>query len=231
MAIFGGCVFVAAWGGLQETGAAGDPHALRPRRLASNFARLLSNRRFLAYLFVPPLLFGGFFSFIAVAPFLYIEQLGLSPGVLGAVFLLHSLAFLIGVQCARPLNRVGGLDRTIFVGTMIGSLAATVMLALALADYFSVAALTGPIMALMLGLGMVIPNATVCAISLHPEMGGMASALQGSTMMGAAAFFTWLIGKLPGPDDTSLAIVVAVSAGLAGLLFLVAVGTGKRSGV
>lgn len=208
MAIFGGGLLVIAWFVLAETHRDVDPDALRFGRAASNIKNLLSDRQFLGYLLVPPLMFGGFFAFLASAPFLYIQRLGLSPGLLGAVFLLHSVGFLIGIQAARPLNRRYGLDRVIFFGTLIGLVAAVAMLALALAGQFSIIAVTGPVVLVMFGLGFVNPNATIRGVNLHPKVAGLASAIMGTALLGFASFFTWLIGLFPDDDAVPLSIIV-----------------------
>jgi MFS transporter, DHA1 family, multidrug resistance protein len=70
---------------------------------------------------------------------------------------------------------------------------------------------------LVASMGLIIPNSTALALSLHPDVAGKASAYFGTLRLGLGALATPLVGLGGGMDGVAMGLVVA-GAGLLALL-------------
>ena len=73
-----------------------DQSALAPRRLMSNYLRVLGNRICIGYALVNGLSFGCLFAYVAGSPLVIIDVLGVSTTVYGWFFALTALAIMVG---------------------------------------------------------------------------------------------------------------------------------------
>ena len=201
-----GVVFlvVAAWL-VPETNRQRDPG-----QLMTNLTELLADRRFLGYVLVVALMFGGQFAFISGSSFVLIEVLGVSPDVYGLCFGLVALGIMTGsFLAARFVPRVG-IDPLIVLATCLGAIAGCLMAGLAWAGVWTVRAVIGPMYAFAVGVGIVLPTAVAGAIGPFPRTAGLASALLGFLQLTAAAGYGILVGRFY--DGTPVPMAVAVAA-------------------
>jgi len=82
-------------------------------------------------------------------------------------------------------------------------------------------ALAIPLFAIIASLGVVFPDSTALALSLHPDVAGSASAYFGTLRFGLGALATPLIGIGGAVSGLSMGLVIAVSGILAVILFAV----------
>ena len=147
-----GAVFLAvsAWL-VPETNRQRDPGQLR-----TSIAVLLADRRFLGYVLVAALMFGGQFAFISGSSFVLIEVLAVSPDVYGLCFGFVALGIMTGsFLAARFVSRVG-IDGLIAAATCLGAGAGCLMAGLAVAGVWTVPALIVPMYAFAVGVGIVL---------------------------------------------------------------------------
>ncbi len=183
MMTFGALVFVIVWLILPETQRhrAGPIHALR---IAREYVALFAHRKFTGYTLTIACGFGQIFVFNSVAPFYFIDVLGLKPTGFAFVYGGVVMGFGGGAYMAARVTPRLGIDRTILVGTIL-SLAASV--ALAAFGGAGVLGIVVPMIVVGLGSGLVMPNSQAGAIAPFPTRAGAASAMVGFMQMAVAA--------------------------------------------
>ena len=82
-------------------------------------------------------------------------------------------------------------------------------------------ALAAPLFVLVASVGLIIPNSTALALSLHPGAAGTASAFFGTLRLGLGALATPLVGLAGGLDGVSMGLVIAGAGALALATFAV----------
>ena len=190
--------------------SAGEPPA---RRLAA----LLGHPRYLAYVAVAALMFGGQFAFITGSSFALIGVLGVSPTAYGLCFAAVATGLMAGNFVSVKIGPRFGIDAMIRAGATIGAVAGGVMAGLAWAGVASVASIVGPMFGFAFGLGFVLPNAAAGAIGPFPRMAGLASAVLGFVQLTGSALYA--VGVSAFYDGTLRPMTTAVAtAGLAALV-------------
>lgn len=216
LVVFGATTWVAVARGLPDTKLESRADSLTARSVASAFGRVAAHRHFRRFASAGALAQCVLFAYIAGAPFLYMQVLGLSPSGFAVMFGLNS----IGLIGAAQLNRVllaredTGVVLTRALSTQL--LAALAFLGVATTMAHGVVRLGGPVWVLVLLLGFVLPNTTALALAPFDRDAGTASALLGSMQYGVSGLATFAVSTMF--DGTlrpmALAIVVFVGAAL-----------------
>lgn len=218
VAIFG---VALAW---HYVGRIGESHPLDRRtplslsKIASAYANLAADHRFLLPALAVSLVIGGLYSFFAAAPGVLMNELGLSAVQLGLSFAGTVLVvFLAGFLAPRLARRRG--DRAVsMMGLLIALAGSVAMFAFAALPSFTT--FTVAIALYLFGMGLINPLGT--AIALHPfgRQAGLASSLLGFLQMSCAAIGASFASALPFPPSVSLAVVLTAASVLALLVFL-----------
>lgn len=210
LVIFGILVWVAAARGLPESLRSPDPGAIAPRRLARNYALLLSNRVYVGNMLVTAFIFGGLFTYGTGVPFVLIELLGMSPDVFGTVFVFTVIGSVTGsVISSRAATRVPG-DVMTAIGATTSLLGGALMLIFTLAGVVTTATIVGSMMVFMLGFGIAAPTALAGAMAPFPMMAGAASAMIGFAQMFMASLGSVGIALLY--NDTAVPMAAVLCA-------------------
>ena len=108
LALFGaGALAFVAWR-FEETIPRRDPGATRLRRLLHNWRAVVANPTFRAWALLSACTYGGLFFMLAGSSFVFINVLGTSRVMYGAILGSISLAYIGGtVLCRRLLTRYG----------------------------------------------------------------------------------------------------------------------------
>jgi MFS transporter, DHA1 family, multidrug resistance protein len=220
--VFGAAFLLTAARVVPETnvyaGARGD--APTEGRLAA----LLGPPRYLAYVAVAALMFGGQFAFITGSSFALIGLLGVSPTTYGLCFAAVATGLMAGNFVSVKIGARFGIDTMLRAGTLIGAVAGGVMASLAWAGVASVASVIAPMFGFAFGLGFVLPNAAAGAIGPFPRMAGLASAVLGFVQLTGSAIYALAISHFH--DDTLRPMATGVA--VAGVLALVTIVTATR---
>ncbi|BBK38810.1 Bcr/CflA family drug resistance efflux transporter [Allostella sp. ATCC 35155] len=203
---------------LSESNHRLDPRALEPRQLARNYAGFLRSRRYLGYAGAVALGYCGLFAFISGSAHVLIDVVGLTPDRYGFCFAAFVVGYAVGTTLAGRLTMRLGIDRMIGLGAAVAAAGGLAMAALAWADEQSVAAIVGPSVVYMLGVGMIFPNAQAGAMGPFPTKAGAAAAMVGFLQMAIAAAVGILVGHAF--DGTSIPMATAIGAAGAGLLLV-----------
>jgi len=171
------------WLFMPETLAARDRHALQPRSLLRSYAAILAERRFLLAALVLALASAGTYYYVALAPFILIQQLGLGPDRFGLLMPLTLLGYFAASGFAAAT--VGRLSpsRLLAIGLLCAFAAA---LALFLLLHFAAVGVASTVVALvfwMAGNALIAPVTTAVALGAFAAQAGRAAAVLGFVQM------------------------------------------------
>ncbi|WP_158043763.1 multidrug effflux MFS transporter [Skermanella pratensis] len=195
---------------MPETNPVPDYQALRPSRMASNYADLMRHGGYVGYMAVGAVTLGGLFTFYAVAPFIFIDLIGLSPEQYGWTTSITVVGYLIGGVAANRLVGRLGIDRMIMISTAMVVGGAGLMLAFSLVHIITIASVIGPMALWTMGMGIALPNSMAGAMSPFPRIAGAASALMGFMQMAVGTVGSIAVARLS--DGTALAPALALLA-------------------
>lgn len=175
------------WKHLPETIPSTQRQPFNPRYLAKNYGAIFSSFLFHMKAGVTALNFGGLFLFIAAAPVMLPESLGLGPSQFGWLFVPTVSGIFLGSLMANRL--AGRLDfaRQIRIGYffMLAAVAFNVTY-----HAFLPPALpwtVAPMFFFTFGSSLIAPGATLLALDLFPHIRGTVASCQSfvSTLLGA----------------------------------------------
>ena len=210
LALFGaGALAFVAWR-FTETIPRCDPGATRVRRMLHNWAHVVANPTFRAWALLSACTYGGLFFLLAGSSFVFINVLGTSRVMYGAILGSISLAYIGGtILCRRLLTRYGlrGAVKRGAWFTLAGGLS---MAALSLAGVHTVWAIVLPQYLFAIGHGVHQPCGQAGAVGPFPEKAGTAASLSGFAMtLSALGVGLWLGRNL---DDTVYPLTLGIGA-------------------
>jgi DHA1 family bicyclomycin/chloramphenicol resistance-like MFS transporter len=219
LSAFGLLMVVCVWTLLPETNRDQDPHALRPMQLLRNYGQLVRHRRFAGYVGVVSCGYAAIFAFISGSSFTLIDGLGLSPATYGFCFSSAVVGFIIGSFTASRLHGRVATDTQIRLGTWAALLGGGTAAGLAWAGVHTVASVVAPMILVLIGCGLMLPNSMARGIGPFPRMAGSASALMGFLQMGFSALVGILVGLFQDGSPHAMATAIALCALGAALSF------------
>lgn len=220
----GGLLLVAATV-LPETLPAAHRRPLKVRGIATTYAALLRDLRFVVLVLVAALGMSGLFAYIAGAAFVLQGDYGLDQQTFALVFGAGAVALIATTQFNVVLLRRFAPQQIMVWALAVASLAGLVFVGLAVAHVGGLAGFLVSVWVILAAMGLVLPNAPAVALSRHNEAAGTAAALLGAGQFGLGAAVAPLVGVL-GNDEFALALVMVVGTVVA-LVALVAVGPGN----
>ncbi len=140
---------------------------------------LLSHRKFVGYLLIYGMAFGGLMSYYTVAPFLYIINIHLNKATYSYLLIANVIGYMGGAFVARRLSHRVHPDPMIFISLCIMIAAGISYCILAFLDLFNILAILLPMVFYALGTGMISPNCNTGALTVFKENAGVAAALTG----------------------------------------------------
>ncbi len=200
------------------------PESLPPERrqhggaasVLQTYARLLRDRRFMAYALGGTLGMGGMFAYIAGSPFVFMQLHGVSPQGYGLLFGLNA-AGIMGV--AQWVGRLAGRVppvRILAWGQGTSVVAALGLVLVAATGWGGFWALVGTLWCYIASLGGIMPVSTAMAMGAQGKVAGSASAVIGVLQFGIGAGAGMLVSVLG--DGTALPMALAMAiCGLGGL--------------
>jgi DHA1 family bicyclomycin/chloramphenicol resistance-like MFS transporter len=195
---------------LDETLAAPNLDALRPKRLVRNYASLLVDPAFMGYALTIACAFGGVMAFITGSSFVLIDLAGVDPPTYGLLFGLTAGGFVVGSFASARRTRRWGIARCVRYGATLNVLAAAALAGLSLAGVFGVWAIIAPMVAISIANGLIFPNCQAGAVGPFPHMAATAAALVGSMMMTASFIVSVVIAAAY--DETGRPMTLAILA-------------------
>ena len=206
------------------------PETLKPEHrvspslpaLFAGYRRLLASPVFMAYSLCSLCIFALLFSFQSQIPFLLIDELGFSEMEFALIGMIPVFGFMGGSFSAGRFTPHYGIERMITIGMFITVFGAVLICFLAFALPMSAWTIVGPMALIVLGMGMVFPNASAAAVSVFPEIAGTASALLGFLQMAGGGIAIVVVAAVPGNSHIVLTVAMLAFAVLAALFPLMA---------
>lgn len=207
-------VAALAWIDMGET-AQGDSPGFAAQ--ARGYPALLRSAPFWGYCLAATFGAGAFFAYVGGAPFVGISVFHMTPAQVGYWFATPSVGYLVGNFVSGRFSHIYGLDRLLRAGSLLTAAAMLVCLGLDLAGATTPVTFFGAMVAVGLGNGLALPNATAGQMSVRPELAGTAAGLGGALMVAGGAALAGLAGAqlTPGRDATPLIAIMTASALLA----------------
>lgn len=214
LVVLAGALLAMAVFALPETLAVAHRRPLSVRGVLGTYGELLRDSRFVMLVLVAALGMSGLFAYISAAPFVLQDHYGLDQQAFALVFAAGAIALIGSTQFNVVLLRRFS-PQAIAVAALIWSLVAgLVFVGLVVANVGGLYGFVAPVLAILAGMGLVIPNAPAVALSRHPDAAGTAAALLGAAQFGLGAAVAPVVGAL-GNGALALAWVMTVSTAIA----------------
>lgn len=172
-------------------------HPLHFGKIAHNVKTVLSHRIWLGGVLSLGIGYSMIVIFNVVGPFLIQNTLHYNALVYGHVALFVGGAYFFGTLANRLLLHKFSPKLLVKVGLLIITAATLLLLGAAYEMKLTIGSIALPIFIIVVGVGLVFPNAMAKTISLFPKMGGIANALQGSCFLLGTTLSTLIMSLLP----------------------------------
>ncbi len=204
---------------LPETHIERDKHALHLSKLLALYKKMLCTPSFIVFSILSGVSFGGIIAYYAISPFLYQTQLGLSAVQYGWLALATALALVVSRALNILLAKRWGIPERLRIGLFFLCLGPTIMVILVLCHYFNIAVIVLPYLSFMLGSGIVLPNAMVCALNEFNHAKGSAAGLFSLCQLCIVFTLSMIASHLSNQNQMGLALLLFLSALLAQCLY------------
>jgi DHA1 family bicyclomycin/chloramphenicol resistance-like MFS transporter len=185
------------------------------------FGRLLADRTFTGYALAGGFGFAAMFAYISGSSFVLQDIYRLSPQGYGLVFGGNALGLVIVSQCNRRLVDHCPPRRVLAAG-LVAALAGGLLLLVAVLGGLGLPALLVGLFLVVASIGVITPNARALAMAGYPDLAGTASALLGVLLFAIGGLVAPLIGVAGTSTAVPMAVVIAVLATGALLVFALA---------
>ncbi|RPH39511.1 MAG: MFS transporter [Burkholderiales bacterium] len=208
LAVLAALLAVATVRGLPAVAARprGDTHWLT--EMGDAFARLGRERAFVLNVAVLALSVGAFYAFLAGAP-LVLKAYGVGPGEVGFYVMVAPLSYVFGNFLTSRLARHGRDMRMRAIGQALTLTGIVTMIGLALLDWRSGLAFTGPLVLFGIGHGLLMPPTLVATVGLLPALAGAAAGIAGVSQQVVGAFGGYAVGWVPQDGPVGLGLLMA----------------------
>lgn len=229
LVVLAGALFLLAALALPETLPVSDRRPLHVRSIVATYGELLRDIRFVTLVLVAALSMAGLFGYIAAAPFVLQGGYGLNQQSFALVFAAGAIILIGATQSNVVLLRRFSPQAIMLVALVVSVVAAIVFVVLAVTGVAGLAGFLAPVLVILGGMGLVLPNAPAVALSRHHDAAGTAAALLGAAQFGLGAVTAPVVGML-GNNEFALASVMLVGSAIALAAMVFIVGIPSRSG-
>lgn len=221
LAAIGVTALITSWRYLPETNRS-KIERLDTRVLLRNYQWLLRSRTFLKYALATSCQLSSWFAFVTIMPAALVAVFHQPATSYGLWVLLPMTGYVIGNGVVGRLStRIGG-RRLIQIGLAISAIGAAAMVVGAMGLLPGPLAFFGPMTIIVIGNGLVSPNANVGAISVNPAIMGAASGLLGFFLWTMSVFSTAAV-SLAGAENLAPLAAVVVAGNLVAVMLLLRV--------
>jgi len=198
------------WWFLPETLQHRAAERVSPLSVLRSYRVIARDRSYLAHLGLVTLAYSGLFVWLSGSSFVLQDLYGLAPTPFGVVFALGSLGFLAGTALAARFVVRSGLGAIIGAGCVALAAGGLIMAAVTAAGLAGPLTLVGGAAVYLLGLGLMLPQATAAALMPFPQRAGAASSLVGFVQQTVASVSGALVGMWLGASAWPLAAPMAL---------------------
>lgn len=206
---------------MPETNGSIDRSLIEPRRIATSYRTLLTDRRFAAPAALMGLVLGGVYTLPSLLPFVLIDRIGLTPIQYALVMLVQTCALLAGNLWVGRLLRSISARKLVPYGLVIIALSGAGFAAGRAFATPHLLAFVVPGMLWVFGLPFVTPGTMTSALSHFPKIAGAASSLIGFMQMGGGFLGSAIAAAVFGDPVVAVETLLPLTAALAGVVYFV----------
>ncbi|MBJ3786796.1 multidrug effflux MFS transporter [Devosia sp. MSA67] len=214
MAGFGLAILALLSWGARETLPPENRVPFRPGIVFGNYRQLLSSPDFLFPSLLLGLTFSGFHGFTALLPFIFIDDMGLTPFQFAMAMLAQTGSFIAGNLATGFLSSRVPPSRLVTIALVSLVVSGIGFAVLPVLYPQSVIAIMVPVGVWMFGLAFISPSATAAAMAGFGAIAGAAGALTGFFQVGGGFAGSLAAGTLFPDARTALTIQLPVVAAL-----------------
>ncbi len=217
LAVVAAALFLMIWLGVHETHPLEKRHSVHPVAIAKAYSKALRHRHYLALVFCFAMMFSAFFIYVAGAPTVIYDFLGLGVNDFWIMFIPSVAMIMLGAMLSSRLAGVVSPVRTVQLGygLLVGAAVVNVLLSQFLAP--TPVSVVAPLALYVLGMAIAMPNINLMALDCFPRNRGMASALQSFVQMGFTALIVGAVVPLVAVDLTHMTLAM-LALSVVGLL-------------
>jgi len=178
LSIFGGLLALMGFF-IKETLHNEQRRSLHPASVMRVYLGAVLHKRFPALVLCLSLSFGGLFLYIAGAPTVIYDFLGLGSDDFGWLFIPIVTGLILGSSISGRLAHRWPAQRTISVGLLVMMAATALNLATVSLFPAGIFTVVGPLVLYVTGLAVMMPAITVLALDCLPTHRGTAASMQG----------------------------------------------------
>jgi len=175
-----------------------------------SYRQLLTTPEFRAYAFFGAVMFASVSAFVAGAPHVAIDVMGLSPASYGLWFIVPAAASFSGFFTAARVTRRRGAHRMLRTGVALALAGGAALVALTVAGIRHPLALFLPGALVCLANAIAAPSSTSSAIAVRPDIAGAASGLVGFLQLSVSAVAVQAVALFA--NTTPYPLVLAIFA-------------------
>lgn len=164
------------------------------------------------------------FAFLTAAPFVYVEQFGLTPKAYSLLLAGNALVSIVATQFSPGLMRRWGARKLLLRVAITGVALSALLLAVIYAGWLSVPLFQLFSMALFALVGLALTPAAITAIDAGAGHAGAAAGALGTLQLVVTGAVSWLISVLSTGSAAALAATLMGCLALAGMLAVVTLG-------
>jgi len=195
--------------------------SLMPKQIINGFKNILLEPRFHIYALAGTFSFAGLFVYVAGSPAVFMDEFHVSPKVYGGIFAGLSIGFIGSSQLNHFFTRRFRNEEILKVVLTTQFITSIIFLTGSLNAWWGLAATICFLFVILACAGLTYPNASAVALNPFTENAGTASALLGFIQIGIGGLISVGVGVLPFRGTLSLALIMAISAGIAfGILMI-----------
>ncbi|MEN8170321.1 MAG: multidrug effflux MFS transporter [Pseudomonadota bacterium] len=205
--------------GSSETHPREQRHSIHPLSIGRAYLSALVSGRFMGLAFTFALMFGGFFLYVAGAPHIIYDHLGLGVNDFWKLFVPIVGGVMLGSFIAGRLAGYVSSSRTVGIGFVVMMTASIFNLLQAHLMAPAPLNVIVPAAFYLMGMAIAMPNLSLMGLDCFPHNRGMASAMQSFTQMGMTALVVGLIVPWVAVEVPYLALTMLLLNGAALVLW------------
>jgi DHA1 family bicyclomycin/chloramphenicol resistance-like MFS transporter len=210
LATIGAALWLLVYLKLPETLAPSERHSIHPVAVGRVYGRALTTSGFMLLVAMIALNFGGMFLYVAGAPVLVYEHLGLSADDFSVLFVPLVSGIMLGSFTSARL--AGRVDMVRFASFGYLCMAAAVLFNLGQSYWLPghAALVVAPVAIYAFGNALTVPTLSILALDYFPQNRGMASSAQGFLHTGGNALVAGALVPLVAHTLAGMAIGMTV---------------------
>jgi MFS transporter, DHA1 family, multidrug resistance protein len=175
---------------IKETLPRNKRQSLHPYKVSIAYLQIISHSRFVCLVFSVSFAFAGMFLYIAGAPTVIYNFLGLSTNDFGLQFIPMVAGMMLGSYYSGRKAHGWQAARTIGIGFCIMIIASALNLLSSLFNTATLFSVIAPLVIYAFGYAMIMPAITIVALDYFPQRRGGATSMQGFVQIAVSATVT-----------------------------------------